>query len=150
MPHLTLDVYLMILQGQLPPRTLVDIGFTHLLEICGPCYENWEEYRQMPLRRSPSQPLPAASVASAYGAPARELELRREKVRETRRQARRDLRDLLALPVEERDQRVRNARTRFRSREQHTFGERLLSAMRFKFGGHTEPAAGARACSGCG
>jgi 6-phosphogluconate dehydrogenase len=27
---------------------------------------------------------------------------------------------------------------RFRSREEHTFGERLLSAMRFEFGGHVE------------
>jgi 6-phosphogluconate dehydrogenase len=27
---------------------------------------------------------------------------------------------------------------RFRSRKDHTFGERLLSAMRFGFGGHTE------------
>ncbi|MGF7163054.1 6-phosphogluconate dehydrogenase [Rhodoligotrophos appendicifer] len=27
---------------------------------------------------------------------------------------------------------------RFRSRQDHTFGEKLLSAMRFKFGGHTE------------
>ncbi len=30
---------------------------------------------------------------------------------------------------------------RFRSRESHTFGEKLLSAMRFGFGGHVEPAA---------
>ncbi len=30
---------------------------------------------------------------------------------------------------------------RFRSREAHTFGEKLLSAMRFGFGGHVEPAA---------
>ena len=30
---------------------------------------------------------------------------------------------------------------RFRSREDHTFGERLLSAMRFGFGGHVEEAA---------
>ena len=29
---------------------------------------------------------------------------------------------------------------RFRSREDHTFGERLLSAMRFGFGGHIEGA----------
>ena len=28
--------------------------------------------------------------------------------------------------------------TRFRSREDHTFGEKLLSAMRFGFGGHVE------------
>ena len=30
---------------------------------------------------------------------------------------------------------------RFRSRQVHTFGEKLLSAMRFKFGGHVEPKA---------
>jgi 6-phosphogluconate dehydrogenase len=28
--------------------------------------------------------------------------------------------------------------TRFRSREQHTFAEKLLSAMRYEFGGHVE------------
>ncbi|HEX3497546.1 MAG TPA: decarboxylating 6-phosphogluconate dehydrogenase [Methylocella sp.] len=33
---------------------------------------------------------------------------------------------------------------RFRSREEHTFGERLLSAMRFEFGGHVERTAGER------
>jgi 6-phosphogluconate dehydrogenase len=31
---------------------------------------------------------------------------------------------------------------RFRSRQAHTFGEKLLSAMRFKFGGHVEPRSG--------
>jgi 6-phosphogluconate dehydrogenase len=30
--------------------------------------------------------------------------------------------------------------TRFRSRQSHTFAEKILSAMRYKFGGHTEPA----------
>ena len=29
--------------------------------------------------------------------------------------------------------------TRFRSRQSHTFAEKILSAMRFKFGGHVEP-----------
>jgi len=33
---------------------------------------------------------------------------------------------------------------RFRSRQQHTFAEKILSAMRQKFGGHVEPAAGAK------
>jgi 6-phosphogluconate dehydrogenase len=28
---------------------------------------------------------------------------------------------------------------RFRSRQQHTFAEKVLSAMRHKFGGHVEP-----------
>jgi 6-phosphogluconate dehydrogenase len=32
--------------------------------------------------------------------------------------------------------------TRFRSRQQHTFAERILSAMRNKFGGHLESSAG--------
>ena len=31
---------------------------------------------------------------------------------------------------------------RFRSRQEHTFAEKMLSAMRQKFGGHVEPAAG--------
>ena len=29
--------------------------------------------------------------------------------------------------------------TRFRSRQQHTFAEKILSAMRFGMGGHVEP-----------
>ena len=33
--------------------------------------------------------------------------------------------------------------TRFRSREEHSFAEKLLSAMRNRFGGHVEPKAGA-------
>ena len=32
--------------------------------------------------------------------------------------------------------------TRFRSRQDHTFAEKLLSAMRHKFGGHVEPPKG--------
>ena len=32
--------------------------------------------------------------------------------------------------------------TRFRSRQQHTFAEKILSAMRQKFGGHVEKPAG--------
>ncbi len=32
---------------------------------------------------------------------------------------------------------------RFRSRQEHTFAEKVLSAMRYKFGGHVEPKAGA-------
>jgi 6-phosphogluconate dehydrogenase len=32
--------------------------------------------------------------------------------------------------------------TRFRSRQEHTFAEKVLSAMRMKFGGHIERATG--------
>ena len=32
--------------------------------------------------------------------------------------------------------------TRFRSRQEHTFAEKILSAMRMKFGGHIEKTAG--------
>jgi 6-phosphogluconate dehydrogenase len=34
--------------------------------------------------------------------------------------------------------------TRFRSRQEHTFAEKILSAMRKKFGGHIEPRSGAK------
>ena len=37
--------------------------------------------------------------------------------------------------------------TRFRSREEHSFAEKLLSAMRNKFGGHVEPGARAEIAS---
>jgi 6-phosphogluconate dehydrogenase len=33
---------------------------------------------------------------------------------------------------------------RFRSRQQHTFAEKLLSAMRKGFGGHVEPGQGGK------
>jgi 6-phosphogluconate dehydrogenase len=33
---------------------------------------------------------------------------------------------------------------RFRSRQEHTFAEKILSAMRHKFGGHTEPPKGGK------
>jgi 6-phosphogluconate dehydrogenase len=32
--------------------------------------------------------------------------------------------------------------TRFRSRQEHTYAEKILSAMRHQFGGHVEPPAG--------
>jgi 6-phosphogluconate dehydrogenase len=32
--------------------------------------------------------------------------------------------------------------TRFRSRQEHTFAEKILSAMRYKFGGHVERPSG--------
>jgi 6-phosphogluconate dehydrogenase len=32
--------------------------------------------------------------------------------------------------------------TRFRSRQEHTFAEKMLSAMLFKFGGHVEKPTG--------
>jgi 6-phosphogluconate dehydrogenase len=31
---------------------------------------------------------------------------------------------------------------RFRSRQEHTFADKMLSAMRYKFGGHVEQATG--------
>jgi len=34
--------------------------------------------------------------------------------------------------------------TRFRSRQEHTFAEKILSAMRQKFGGHLEPKSGSK------
>jgi 6-phosphogluconate dehydrogenase len=39
---------------------------------------------------------------------------------------------------------------RFRSRQQHTFAEKMLSAMRQKFGGHVEASEGAGGAAGAG
>jgi 6-phosphogluconate dehydrogenase (decarboxylating) len=37
--------------------------------------------------------------------------------------------------------------TRFRSRQEHTFAEKFLAAMRFKFGGHVERPTGGKPCA---
>ncbi|HEX2254437.1 MAG TPA: tetratricopeptide repeat protein [Thermoanaerobaculia bacterium] len=119
MPHLDLNLYLMVLRGELPPRALVDVGFRHLLEVCGICREEWETYSRMPnrLKRQEASPAePDSAVASAYGPSAERLDERRKMVAESRRRARRDFRELMKTPADQRQARVVQARARFRSR----------------------------------
>jgi tetratricopeptide (TPR) repeat protein len=130
MPHLTPDVYQMILDGTLPPRTLTRALHLHLLETCRVCAAEWKAAR--PLRVGAGrgdERLEAAepSAAIAFSPSSRRLEDDARRVRSTRKQAQQDLRRLLALPVARREERIINARTRYRSR---AFVELLIAHCR--------------------
>jgi len=131
--HLTLDVYLMLLEGRLPPRTLAAALHRHLLEICPHCDGEWQA--AAPLRdearasgeiAAHSTP-PDAAAAIAFSSASRRLEERAERLRSTRRQAREDLRRMLATPPERREEKIVQARTRYRSR---AFCELLIEHCR--------------------
>jgi tetratricopeptide (TPR) repeat protein len=132
MPHLSLDVATMVLEGELPPRVLVRILYDHLKELCPVCREALEAVQGLPARRleapraahAPS--CPEQYHATIAGAGARLAE-RLRSVEAERRAARRDLATLSGLPAERREARVAAARTRFRSR---ALAELLIEASR--------------------
>lgn len=122
MPHLSLDVATMVLEGELPPRVLVQILYDHVKELCPQCRRALEAVQGMtpPTTRAAGERPAAASGPEAYLATidgaGRRLGERLSAAGEERRRARRDLAALRALPPGERERRVRSARTRFRSR----------------------------------
>lgn len=131
MPHLSLDVATMVLEGELPPRVLVQILYDHVKELCPKCREALEAVQDAPAR--PGR-LPATATGTgpeqylaAIDAAGRRVGERLGAIEEERRRARRDLSTLRALPPEERQSRIRSARSRFRSR---ALAELLVEASR--------------------
>jgi tetratricopeptide (TPR) repeat protein len=131
MPHLSLDLATMVLEGELPPRVLVRVLYEHIKELCPECREALETVQGMPVHRHRA---PAASPPegphhyhAAISQVGRHLGERLRSVEQERRRARRDCTELLALPAAERPRRVAAARTRFRSR---ALAERLVEASR--------------------
>lgn len=133
MPHLSLDVATMVLEGQLPPRILVQMLYDHVKELCPKCREALEAVQGMPLPdEAPAcHPASAATDPESYLATidgaGRRLGERLSAAEEERQRARRDLAALSALPREEREPRIRSARSRFRSR---ALAELLVEASR--------------------
>lgn len=129
MPHLNLDVAAMVLEGELPPRVLVRILYDHIKELCPECRQALEAVQGMPVLARRSQP--AARGAEQYHAAIDGIGPRLcERLRAAegeRRRARRDLVELRALPIDQRERRIANARTRFRSRR---LAELLIEASR--------------------
>lgn len=129
MPHLSLDVATMVLEGELPPRVLVRILYDHIKELCPKCRQALEAVQGMPVRAR--RPPPAAEGPEHYHAAiegvGRQLGERLRAAEAERRRARRDLAALRALPADQRERRIANARTRFRSRH---LAELLIEASR--------------------
>jgi len=150
MTHLDFELYLLVLGGELPAATLVRAAHDHLLDRCPACRTEWaaaggpngNPHRVLPVGDRGAGP-PAPHRASGRGSPvpapaprchrsvfsaaARRLEAAARSVRLARRDARRDLAALRALPRRQWPQRLDAARSRFRSR---AFAELLLAEAR--------------------
>jgi hypothetical protein len=135
MRHLDLDLLQGVLDGDVPPKTLLRRLLDHLGELCPECGEAVASLRQgsVVLEResgSPPAPQPREDVGAAravtilpdprfVGALDRAQITAADwtkKVRREQRCARTDLRELRRLPPERRAERVEHARSRFRSR----------------------------------
>lgn len=133
MPHLSLDVATMVLEGELPPRVLVQILYDHVKELCPRCREALEAVQGMPAASAgrPGRPPAAAATPQQYLAAIDAVGMRvgerLSAAEEERRRARRDLSTLRGLAPEERRRRIRSARSRFRSR---ALAELLVEASR--------------------
>lgn len=129
MPHLSLDVATMVLEGELPPRVLVRILYDHLKELCPECRQTLEAVQGMPARAH--RPAAAAGGPEQYQTAidgvGRRLGERLRAAELERRRARRELAELRALPPDQRERRIAKARTRFRSRH---LAELLIEASR--------------------
>jgi len=139
--HLSLDLYLLVLQGSLPPEEWAREAQAHLLELCPECRTEWTTSQggRPPLGRAALAAGEPASSALAPPAPLPDddeeislagLDHRREHysaVLLNRRRAQEDLDHLLALPPEERLGRIETAQTRYRSR---ALAELLVEASR--------------------
>jgi len=144
--HLSLDLYLLVLHGALPPEPWVREAHGHLLEVCPECREEWTTSRggdrstarpalaAPPPPIHPPDPLPADDEEISLA----DLDRRAEHhstVLLNRRRAQEDLDRLLALPPAERVPRIETAQTRYRSR---ALAELLIDASRER--ARTDPA----------
>lgn len=145
MRHLDPDLLLMVLAGHLPARTLLQVMYEHLKELCPECRANLELVAQeldwtrledsagaadAAGERSGARPPAACCGSSAEPAPDAAESLYGEAFRraesstlssshrilDERARALRDLEELLRMPVGKRRERVERARSRFRSR----------------------------------
>ncbi|HEX2163506.1 MAG TPA: hypothetical protein VHM02_06120 [Thermoanaerobaculia bacterium] len=144
MRHLDLDLLQAVIDGDLPPKTLLRRLLDHVGELCPDCGEVITALRR---GSGSAESDLGAPVVAGEAAPAslrpqsvRDLRLvsaveRAEKsvvdwskqLRRERRRARAELRELTSLPTSERAQRIQQARTRFRSR---TLAELLIEESR--------------------
>lgn len=127
--HLSPDLYALVLDGRLSPRSLIGAAHRHLLETCPSCRLEWESFGgaghwPQLVTPSASSARPATVEMEALPGDDRHLSLadyaRRRRllgtIRSELRKARDDLYQLRKLPPERWPARVARAKSRFRSR----------------------------------
>jgi tetratricopeptide (TPR) repeat protein len=100
--HVTRELLLGVHRGELPARSLTQIGLQHLLSLCPHCRREFEAFRR------------EIRVATDVGIASAAFRTQVILLERKHRQAKHDFGDLLKLPREERGGRVRRARSRFR------------------------------------
>jgi len=123
--HLTYDLFLLVLRGEMPAELVDGRSRLHLIELCDTCEREWrastDPAREV-VQRSPGPVPDADPPAAPEGRDHLSLgdlaaaEKRLARLRKAARLARVDLSRLLRLPQAEWARRIDNARTRFRSR----------------------------------
>lgn len=136
MDHLTMDLYMRALRGEVPITALVRLAHAHLLDDCAVCCQEWQDGDgggyPLPLPR-PDQTAAGSDLADIPDAWLLTQDQfdrdnrRRSRRLEARRLAREDLKRLLGQPAETWYSRVAGARTRYRSR---SFAEALIAECR--------------------
>ena len=104
--HITRELLRAVESGELPARMLTQIGWQHLLSLCPSCREELEAWKRE--KASPH------AYDNAFKVLPLVLERHMDEEDKRREAAQRDLRDLLALPHEERLAKIRRASKRFR------------------------------------
>jgi len=106
--HITRELLQALTEGTLPPGHLAEAGFEHLLAVCPRCREEVEAWRQ-------ENSGAAADYGQAFDRLRGEIAALGDRGTAVMQEAREDLRRLLTLPPEEREGKVRRARSRFRN-----------------------------------
>lgn len=105
--HLTRELLWAVSRGELPPSVVTQVGAQHLMSLCPTCRKEITAFQKE--RRAGAASSQALQMLPVL------LEEQIPRIEKEQRGAARDLADLLALPREERMQRVERARNRFRS-----------------------------------
>jgi tetratricopeptide (TPR) repeat protein len=103
--HITRELLRAVARGEVPPRILVELGLQHLTSLCPTCREEY-----LAFRREETQP---ASYDAAFTSLPALLRHHVEEVDDRHHKARRDLRELMRLPHDERLRKIQRSRTRF-------------------------------------
>jgi len=130
--HLTREILRAVARGQLSFQAMTQIGFSHLTSVCGHCREEIEAFQQEEAAEADARYRRMFEVLPVL------LDKGLHELAREREQADRDLRELLALPRQEREGRLRRARERFRS---PALARMLLDESRSRLPGEAAEAA---------
>lgn len=104
--HITRELLRAVARGDLPPQTLIEYGYKHLMGLCGVCQEEFAAFRQECAVRS--------DVGSALKALSMVMTRHNKDLTNVGDKAQRDLEELLRLPQEKRIAKIGRSVNRFR------------------------------------